>query len=362
MTLSNKSNTTGKNPPKLTETKIKVVVKRRRQSKPKTFKNSSKKGLPNLTKEVTDAPPDDNEEKGENDDVDDEFGFPPLEDAIPCDTLLAFQALTQSSETSPQLSVHIPLQTSMEAIPCALESQIVPVLQQNEQDQDSFAMVAEELPDLIRKNTLRRMSSISTPGTNTELTVLLLTSDYIRGVWDAHDITDTTSDTTSPEQRELQRAYVEWFVNHLHCWTGRLLLESKLQRTWNRRPPNPNLPYALGTSLFKALEYLQKIQVILAHNHAAREATYQLLLPQWGTVVSAVQKAQTKMVRKLQQTYQKEVSEKTFLQQPFYHGVSTRFLLQLMQDTGKVHIVPKPFGKFIKLAQPKTKSEGKMKK
>lgn len=338
-------------------TKIKVVVKRRRKIKPKV--NLRRKGLPNLTKELTEAPPEE-EEANQGHDEDDGF-FPPLEDAIPCDTLLAFQSLTHASDTSPQRSLHIPLQASMEPIPCILESQLVPVLQQNDQDQDSFGMVAQELPDLIRKNAIRRMTSIATPGGGgTELTVLLLTTEYIRGVWDAHDSTDD-NDTTS-DQRALKQSYLQWFVDHLHCWTGRLLIESKLKRTWTRDPPSPNLPYAMAASFSKALEYLQKIQVVMAHHHNQREATYQLWLPQWGTVVSAVQKSQTKMVRKLQQTYQKEVSEKTFLQQPYYHGVSTRLLFQLMQDTGKVQVVPKPFGNFVKLIYDNTANAKRWKK
>ena len=74
-------------------TKVKIVVKRRK-NKTKT-PNKSKKGLPNLTKELKEAPPEE-ENKDENDE-DDEFFFP-LEDAIPCDTLLAFQSLTQPSD------------------------------------------------------------------------------------------------------------------------------------------------------------------------------------------------------------------------------------------------------------------------
>ncbi|CAB9528924.1 expressed unknown protein [Seminavis robusta] len=333
---------------KSTSKPIRVVVKRRKRSNKKALATArqrlvvaQKPGIPNLTKELTEPPPED-----DNDENDDDELFLPLDDAIPCDTLLAFQSLT----CSPHLCLSIPLQASMNHIPCILESQLVPALQQSAQDHNSFAMVTQELADLFHRNVLRRLTFAGNNSNSSDaLTVLLSTEEYIRGVWDAHDTQDNAS--------EEQRATVVWFVEHLHRWTGRILSESKLRATWTRNPPLTNLPYfALSSSCTQGLEYLQQIQVLMP-NHSQAETTYQLWLPEWGQVLAAFSTAHKRFLQKIQQTYQKEISEKSFLQHPFYKGISSKLLLQWLQDQGIVTLVPKPVGKFISLVDKKKKKK-----
>jgi len=349
---------------------IVVVVVRKKKKRKHSFSCDKRKpGLPHLSsKQLTDAQKhftsDDTEGFGyqDNDDI---VLFPPMEDAIPCDTLLAVQALTSPSQS--HWSLDIPLLTSSEVISCCLESQIYPFLQQGENDHESLGMVTRELQDLFRKNMLRRLFSIGSGGGSgggggggatavTDLTVLVETKEYLRGVWDAHYGTDGIP---SPELQMVQAAYVQWFADHLHCWTGRMISMNELTRTWHQYPPPQNLQYQAIISLTHALEYFQSIQIIMAnHNQlsgggrgggGSNETQYQLWLPHWGTVLSALQTAQKKFIQKLQQTYQKELSEKSFISQPFYNKISTRLLLQWLQDHGRIRMVPKPFGNFIKL-------------
>ena len=113
------------------ETNPIVVTIKKRKKRPRHFQNKvpnqSKPGLPNLTKDLTEAPP-----SPAADDNNDDVLFPPLlEDAIPCDTLLAVQALTASSQAHASLA--IPLLASSEVIRGILQSQIFPFLKQDTQ-------------------------------------------------------------------------------------------------------------------------------------------------------------------------------------------------------------------------------------
>lgn len=349
-----------------------VVVVRRPKKRQRPIK--AKRGLPNLTKELTEPPPEDDDT---NDD-DDAILFPIMDD-IPCDTLLAFQSLT--SPATPHLCLPIPLQASTEPIATILESQLYGVIQQDQHDHDGLAMITSELQDLFHKNILRRLSSISTAGgvsgRSTNLIVLILAKEYVRGVWDALDATDDATTTTTtmtsssypaenlsnnPQQRAVvHRLYVQWFVEHLHRWTGQTIRNSQLVETWARHAPSQDVAYEHNVilRLSDAVEYWQRLQILMPANnnntHASNvgvEDTYQLWLPTWGETLATVQKAQTKFVQKVRLTSQKEVSEFSFVQQqPYYKNVSTKFLLQWMLDCGMVQLVPKPFGNFIRLVQ-----------
>jgi hypothetical protein len=281
----------------------------------------------------------------------------------------------------------IPLKASYQHIPCALESQIYPLLQQGsssssnnknnkrkvnneEADAEILAMVTREMEELWHRNTLRRLTSVQHLNPNAQqassrLSVSILTDDYRRGVWDAHDVADHCSTNmtgrgSNASGADVDRLYVHWFLEHLHCWTGRVLIPSQLQETWNRDPPRNTLQYGTVVSLAKAVEYLQRIQVIMPNHHNRnQQTTYQLWLPEWGQVLSALQNAEKKFVQKLHQTYHKELSEQSFLRQPFYNHISTKLLLQWMRDQGKVQVVPKPIGNFIQLVLPSSKKKQK---
>jgi hypothetical protein len=368
---------------------LRIVIKRRKKNILRTSKvpsplavrrDNRKRGIPNnLARNEwshTVPPPDEStaEQQDNNDeDNDDLFSFPPLEDAIPCDTLLAFQSLTTTtSSSSSNLLNHqcltIPLVASMHPIPCILESQLVPTLQQDWKDHNSFEMVHEELADLLHKNVLRRLTSAGKNKNNNSsdvrsLTVLLLTEEYIRGVWDAHDSYHPRN-SEEQEQEQHRHSIVTWFVSHLHCWTGRILSEAQLQHQWTTHPPQTNIRYATtssslssSSSLTRAIEYLQQIQVLLPNHHGQQPTTYQLWLPQWGQVLAAFTSAHKKFLLKIRQTYQKEISEKSFLVQPYYKGISSKLLLQWLQDQGVVTLVPKPYGNFITLVDKKKKSK-----
>lgn len=348
-----------------------IVVKRRRICRRQrlAIDKKAKPGLPNLTKELTEPPPP-SPSADDNDDDDALFGDP-LEDVIPCDTLLAFQSLARSADSC----LMIPLRASYQHVPCVLESQVYPLLKQEHSiakrknnagdtsvDSEIFSMVTRELEELWHKNTLRRLTSVQHQNPNAQqgssrLSAIVLTDDYRRGVWDAHDSADQHTTTNANRSAtsitgrippDVQRLYVQWFVDHLHCWTGRLLTSSQLQETWNHDPPRNTLQYGTVVSLSKALDYLQTIQVIMA-NH--QQSTYQLWLPEWGQVLTTLQSAEKKFVQKLHQTYQKELSEQTFLKQPFYNQIPTKLLLQWIRDQGKVRLVPKPYGNFIQLVE-----------
>lgn len=331
---------------------LRVVIKRRKRTKvplAPPLRRDLKRGIPNLTREWTQPPPPEDSTEQDHGDTDNVF-FPPLEDAIPCDTLLAFQSLTSSMDQC----LTIPLVASMHPIPCILESQLAPTLQQDSDDHHSFEMVHQELADLFHKNVLRRLTSAGKSGSS--VTVLLLTEEYIRGVWDAHD-----SHPSQEQPKEQQRSTVAWFVSHLHCWTGRILSEAQLTHQWTKHPPPTNLAYAMtssASSLTRAMEYLQQIQVLLPNHHHlhGQQTTYQLWLPQWGQVLAALTSAHKKFLLKIRQTYQKEISEKSFLAQPYYKGISSKLLLQWLQDQGVVTLVPKPFGNFITLVDKKRKT------
>lgn len=109
-----------------------------------------------------------------------------------------------------------------------------------------------------------------------------------------------------------------------------------MKKTWKERP---------GLSLDEAIDWLVHMQLLLPFSE-----TYLLWLPLWGSVLAAIDKAQTKVLLHMKRSMYKELSVMTIDSQSHQGGLSGSFVLHLLEAQGKIEVVQRPAGKFARIA------------
>ena len=238
------------------------------------------------------------------------------------------QALQQNDDT--RLAIPMPFDTSR-YLYGVMKLHLYRQLLHPDADQGDFA-VTRDLQDLYATNRVRTLSSKSSHHHHQRdaplLQVLVWTSDYMQAA----------RNTIQPE-RPLSHKATEWMLRQLPHLTGQDPLPyADWQAQWRQDP-------LTGTSLDAVLDQLSKHQQLLLP--FPMEQSYQLWLPTWGVVVQAWQTARQKAVAHIQRSSYKERSMRS-MQQP-YSPISTRLLLDWMQEIGQVEIVDRPADKFVRL-------------
>jgi hypothetical protein len=344
-----------------TRTKLSAPARGLPHEKAAVSRLSRKRGLP-TAKPVQDlnVPDDVNADVNKDDENDDDKEFDDMMPSTwmhsaPSDTLLAIQSLGRQPETS--LSIPI---SSGRVITGILDSQLYPILQ-NDNDVTGDVAVSQEIQDLIMAGTICKLtaplavrSMLSSKSSALSLSILLLTSDYLCAVQDA------------VERHHGISVVASWFVAHLRDWTsGARISLSDLETSYNDNhghdhgdddkstttPLNNNNSSVSRQYSFKqVLQELQRMQVLLPCHSTD---TYQLWLPEWGTVLAAWDKATTKLVQTLKRSSGKrqERSEQSLLQQDLYSPIPRPLLVHWLTVQGRVQVVERPYGKFVQLVE-----------
>jgi hypothetical protein len=317
---------------------------------------SRKRGLP-TAKPVQDVNvPDDANALENKDDENDDNEFDDMMPSIwrhsagaPSDTFLAIQALGRRPETS----LSIPM-SGGRVITSILDSQLYPILQ-NDDDVAGDAAVSQEIQDLITAGTICKLTvppsagSMVSSSSALSLSILLLTSDYLTAVQDA------------VERHSGISVVASWFVAHLRDWTsGSRISLQDLETSYNYNhlydhgdKSTQCVTVSSQYSLKQVLQELQRIQVLLPCHSTD---TYQLWLPEWGTVLAAWDRATTKLVQTLKRSTSKrqERSEQSLLQQDPYSPIPRPLLVHWLTVQGRVQVVQRPYGKFVQLVETTT--------
>jgi len=233
------------------------------------------------------------------------------------DSLLVIRSLEQKGQ-----SLAVPLNGG-NAVPVVLESQLHERLP-SEEGQDS--VLTRELRELSDRNILRRLDS-----TDGHVVAWMETDHYIRAVWDA---TATTTTTTANGMDVTQ-----WFVQNLHHWTT-----PQLSQEWDFQPHWKKTNHR-HLSLEMALQRLVEMGVLLP---SGKSQTFRLWLPQWGKVLAAMTKAQTKALVQTKRTHAKELSVAN-LERMHFPGLSGSLVVHLLATRGKIRLVKRPAGCFCQL-------------
>jgi hypothetical protein len=285
---------------------IKLVVrsKKKANSKRKWSAAPSTRGLPKQRQE------DDDNDSSVIDHLQTQEETPPIEEDIPCDTLLAMRSLERTSQC-----LFIPLFVG--TVPCVLESQLYHTLQsQNGED----SVVTSELQQLTQTRQVRRLSSPS----NLNVEALIERRHYTRAVWDAHRHYDKADVTVTSA-----------FLQCLDHVTKRRISQSDLKE---------HCPNAWKDDM---VDTLVQMQVLLPMDN-----TYMLWLPHWGLVLKELSKGQAKVIQQLKRSMYKELS-KTQVTRLHHAGLSGSFVLHTLVAQGLVELLERPSGTFVRLTKSK---------
>jgi hypothetical protein len=305
--------------------------------------SSSKRGLP--TAQPLHAPQadgDEDEDEDKDKDKDNEFDeILPLhwvQNGAPSDTLLAIQSFGMRPETS--LAIPISSYQTPPVVRGILDSQLYPVLQD---DTVGDTAVSLEIQELIMAGSICKLSAPLAGKKSQSLSILLLTSDYQRAVQDA------------VERHNGLSAVASWFVHSGKDWTTSRISLQDLETSYNHHgdggDANANDKYLLISrqySLQQVLRELLRIQVLLPC-HSTN--TYQLWLPEWGTVLKAWERASTNLLRFLGRSQRQERSEQSMLKQDPYSPIPRHLVLNWLTAHGRVQVVERPYGKFVQLVE-----------
>ena len=257
------------------------------------------------------------------------------EEVLPSETLMAIQSLQSLSQ-----GLHVPI-GNQQMIQAILESQIFQRF-----DEGHASTIMSELLDLVHRNHIRKLL---TKDANTK-TAFVFTTDYI-------DALKSLQDNCSAEK------VLSWFVSNLKHWTQASLSKECMADHWKEdilvtTPPtkndhstNPPKPLRTRLSLDDALNLLLKLQVLIrdSSNFTNNTELYQLWLPQWGVVLKAWNEARQQLLGYIARSKGGEASEKNVLSQNRHSTVSTKFLLDELTHEGKLRIIQRPFGKFVRV-------------
>lgn len=262
-------------------------------------------------------------------------------DELACDTLLLMRSIEQS-----QQCLYIPLHSGA-LIPAVLESQLHSKLMQGGEGGDSAATI--ELHDLASRNQIRRLVPASSDHDDEEsLMTWVETKHFVKAVWDAHrnysySSRSSTDKATTEESAEMDDAILAkvttWFLSNLKHWTKRTITRDAMRMAWKESG---------AVTLERAIDLLVDMQVLLP---SSVKNTFLLWLPNWGAVLRAVSKAQSKVVAHIKRSLYKELSVKQIKKNTNYPGgLSGTFVLHtLVAAQDKIEVVQRPSGDFARI-------------
>ena len=260
--------------------------------------------------------------------------FPSMQD-IPCDTLLLMRSMEQN-----RTCLDVPLPNGA-IIPVVLESQLRSRLTITKLTGEgglrrfsSDSTVTQELQDLQKSNHIRRLVPASL--SEGAFVAWVETKHFVRAVWMV-----VAPSCQNPETLDHMAVQVTtWFLSNLRHWTNRHISRDAMKKMW-REPA--------GLSLDQAIDWLVHMQLLLPFS-----STYLLWLPLWGSVLAAIDKAQTKVMQHIKRSMYKELSIKTIDSQSHRGGLSGSFVLHMLEAQGKIEVVQRSAGKFARIAKNET--------
>ncbi|CAJ1952360.1 unnamed protein product [Cylindrotheca closterium] len=306
--------------------KKKIVMKK--SKKATRGKRTLSKGLPSFkVKSKPDSNTIDNNDTIDNDEHDD-FG------ELPCDTILAFQSIQANSE-----GLHIPL-LGGRFVQAVLETQLFQKF-----DENHASIIMQEVLELIQNGQLIRMSCH-----DEGQTAFTLSNDYIAAVWDAHQ--NHMLECRQQENSRMRPEIVTWFVSCLKEWKEPTISEESMEAYWkddisvqsDTDQSQSKISFRDAVIALVKLQILMKVPI----SSMASESHYRFWLPQWGVVLKQWDKARRNMMACINRSSGGEISETNLLNFNRHSCVSTRFLLNDLVNRGKVNIVERPFGKFVR--------------
>ena len=266
---------------------------------------------------------------------------------IPSDVLVALHSIIQSDQ-----GLSIPItNTTIQAV---LEHQLFLTF-----DENHASTIQQEIVDLIQSNKIRQLYCQDTnSGSNNR--AFLLTNDYIRGIWDVyHNSTNNSINTSVVNDQQQQQTIITWFVNNLQHWVGRTVSKSTLEVCWEEyRNDSGNESTTVSQSFEHVLKYLMDMQLLIRETNQTTtltsgvESSYYLWLPQWGLTLKGWNEARRQLLNVLARS--KEMSQMNLLSQNRHSCISTHFILKELVHQGRVEIVERPFGSFVRLVKDKT--------
>lgn len=287
------------------------------------------------------------------DDDDDELGDNSDDDEIPSEVLVAIHLVIRADHglTIP-LSNHITIQAVM-------EHQIYSTF-----DDNNATNIHRDLLELIHStNQVRQLYCQQDQSTF----AYVLTQDYVQAVWDAVE-------TRQSQPQKVTDEIVSWFVTHLQYWTGRTVAQSSLERQWNNHckevenataieqvPNDDEATEIENNTNNKSLSFSSVLQLLLDWHllirdtqqctlNSHQENHFYLWLPQWAIALKAWHDARKQLVAIIARAG-KETSKMNLLRKNRHSYISTNFLLQDLIYRGKVTIIERPFGSFVKLVK-----------
>ena len=258
--------------------------------------------------------------------------------SLPSDTMLVIQTL----QRNPQTCLSIPLLNGR-TVRAVLECQV----------QRRLALgqaVSLELHEAMGSD-LVKLQATSSPGQQQDgLQALLMMADYEQAVLDALERNKKQQQRQEDEESPYSIA-TQWLIQHLQGFSKSRISQSDFQKVYDEDPPfmaplDTKQQPQRQLQLTELLDILQQLQVILPSHHYN---SYQLWLPEWGTVLKAWQDAITKLLAQIKRSYYKERSVSS-LQAP-YSAIPTPVLVEWLLAQGIVEEIQRPSGKFLKIVR-----------
>ena len=254
-------------------------------------------------------------------------------DNLACDTLLAIRTLHQQRYNDPNpmpSCLEIPVDDGS-VIQGVLECQLHEFFTTGSGTKGgSSPVVSQELDQLLRNNTLQRLSNTITANT-APITVYIFTKDYQRAARAA--VASVSLNTTvknkeaSHHSRQHGQVVLDWFLQNLHQWRGHRISHIALEESWHQNPPTKkHSPLDHSIHFEASIRWLQEQQLL--HTAAMDHTDYQLWLPMWGRhVVPAILQAKTEALAFLQQSRSKERSVSSVVQRLHRHPIPVNAFL-----------------------------------
>ena len=297
-------------------------------------------------------------------------------DEIPCDTILLMRNMEQN-----QTCLFVPIDTNFStnhhgncSIPFVLESQLISRFMITSSSSTTTtttttaattkgtaasthgihcgdSSLLQELQDLQTSNRIRRLASLSSYEQSIEFPIVawVETKHYVRAVWmltknkasPTNPITPTSchSHDTNINSKAIQIS--TWFLSNLKHWTKRLISKDAMKKSWKQSAHG-------ALTLDQAIDWLLHEQLLMP---LSCSDNYVLWLPLWGSVLAAMEKAQSKFLAQLRRSLYKELSIKSLEGQSYPGGLAGSLVMHLLQIQGKVQVLERPAGKFVKLLQ-----------
>ena len=346
--------------PRATGKPLKVVIKKATTKNlgkaksylvnPRQVPGSRKRGLPSFHRKIDDA----NVQRSSlTKDCDDNDDDDPFFVNLDCDTLLAIRSLHQQRFTDPNPTpscLEIPVDDGsflQGVLECQLHEFFTTGGCSGTNKGGSSPVVSQELDQLLRNNTLRRLCNTITTTNTAPITVYIFTKDYQRAARAA--VAVSWNNTVTNEKS--QHSYLEWFLQNLHHWTGHRLSHSALLETWRQNPPPAPLDQHHHLHFETAIRWLQDQQLL--HTAAMDHTDYQLWLPAWGRhVIPAILQAKTKALAFLQQSRSNERSVSSVVQRLHRHPIPVNaVLIPWWVEQGWVRRVRRPAGPALQFVE-----------